>query len=152
MEEKKYAMDTEEVKKYLPHRYPFLFVDRVLEIRETGLTAFKNISGNEAFFQGHFPDYPVMPGVLQIEALAQAGALFVIYKYKLQNKPVYFMALDKVRFRSQVVPGDVLTIEVELQRFGGKVARVYGKGLVGDTVALEANMIAMIDQDPETSD
>jgi len=152
MEEKKYAMDTEEVKKYLPHRYPFLFVDRVLEIRENGLTAVKNVSGNEAFFQGHFPDYPVMPGVLQIEALAQAAALFVIYQYKLQNKPVYFMALDKVRFRSQVVPGDVLTIEVELQRFGGKVARVYGKGLVNDTVALEANMIAMIGLDPETSD
>ena len=152
MEEKKYVMDTEEVKKYLPHRYPFLFVDRVLEIRENCLTAVKNVSGNEAFFQGHFPDYPVMPGVLQIEALAQAGALLVIYQYKLQNKPVYFMALDKVRFRSQVVPGDVLTIEVELQRFGGKVARVYGKGLVGDTVALEANMIAMIDLDPETSD
>jgi len=152
MEEKKYVMDTEEVKKYLPHRYPFLFLDRVLEIRENGLTAVKNVSGNEAFFQGHFPDYPVMPGVLQIEALAQAGALLVIYQYKLQNKPVYFMALDKVRFRSQVVPGDVLTIEVELQRFGGKVARVYGKGLVGDTVALEANMIAMIDLDLETSD
>lgn len=152
MEEKKYVMDTEEVKKYLPHRYPFLFVDRVLKIRENSLTAVKNVSGNEAFFQGHFPDYPVMPGVLQIEALAQAGALLVIYQHKLQNKPVYFMALDKVRFRSQVIPGDVLTLEVELQRFGGKVARVYGKGLVGDTVALEANMIAMIDLDSETSD
>ena len=121
-----------------------------MEIKESGLVAIKNVTGNEAFFQGHFPEYPVMPGVLQIEALAQAGALFVIYKYELKNKPVYFMSLDKVRFRSQVVPGDVLTLDIELLRFGGKVARVYGKGLVGDTVALEATMIAMIDLDMET--
>ena len=152
MADKKIVMDIQEVKKYLPHRYPFLFVDRVLEIRENGLTAVKNVSGNEAFFQGHFPEYPVMPGVLQIEALAQASALFVIYKYKLQNKPVYFMSLDKVKFRSQVIPGDVLTLEIELQRFGGKVARVFGRGLVGDTVALEAHMLAMIDLDSGISE
>ena len=147
MGEKKYAMEIEEIKRYLPHRYPFLFVDRVLEIKENGLVAIKNVTGNEAFFQGHFPDHPVMPGVLQIEAIAQASALYVIYKYELKNKPVYFMGLDKVRFRSQVLPGDVLTLDIELLRFGGKVARVYGKALVGDTVALEATMIAMIDLD-----
>jgi 3-hydroxyacyl-[acyl-carrier-protein] dehydratase len=147
MGEQNYAMDIEDVKKLIPHRYPFLFVDRVIEIRESGLLAIKNVTGNEAFFQGHFPDYPVMPGVLQIEALAQAGAIFVIHKFNLQNKPVYFMSIDKVRFRSQVVPGDTLKLEIELLRFGGKVAKVRGKGSVEDTVALEADMVAMIDID-----
>jgi 3-hydroxyacyl-[acyl-carrier-protein] dehydratase len=147
MGEKNYAMDIEDVKKLIPHRYPFLFVDRVIEIRESGLLAIKNVTGNEAFFQGHFPDYPVMPGVLQIEALAQSGAIFVIHKFNLRNKPVYFMSIDKVRFRSQVVPGDTLKLEIELLRFGGKVAKVRGKGSVEDTVALEADMVAMIDTD-----
>lgn len=145
MEETNLTMDIETIKKYLPHRYPFLFLDRVTEIREDGLTAIKNVTGNEHFFEGHFPGYPVMPGVLQIEALAQAAALFVIYKYNLQNNPIYFMGTDKVRFRSQVVPGDTLRFEVVLERFGGRVARCKGKGFVGDKVAMEAEVIAMID-------
>jgi len=141
----KSTLDIEEIKKYLPHRYPFLFLDRVIDIRENGLTAVKNVTGNENFFQGHFPGYPVMPGVLQIEALAQASALFVIYRYKLKNKPVYFMALDRVKFRNQVVPGDTLRLEIELLRFGGRVARVSGKAYVEDKIALEAEMVAMIE-------
>ncbi len=141
----KSIMEIEKIKKYLPHRYPFLFLDRVIDIRENGLTAVKNVTGNENFFQGHFPGYPVMPGVLQIEALAQASALFVIYKYKLKNKPVYFMALDRVKFRNQVVPGDTLRLEIELKRFGGRVARVSGKAYVEDKIALEAEMVAMIE-------
>lgn len=140
-----HTMEIEEIKKYLPHRYPFLFLDRVIDITDKGLTAIKNVTGNENYFQGHFPGYPVMPGVLQIESLAQASALFVIYKYKLKNKPVYFMALDNVKFRNQVVPGDTLRLEIELLRFGGRVARVSGKAYVGDKVALEAQMVAMIE-------
>jgi len=136
---------TMDIKKFLPHRYPFLFLDRVADMRENGLTAIKNVTGNENFFQGHFPGYPVMPGVLQIEALAQASALFVIYKFKLKNKPVYFMALNNVKFRSQVFPGDTLRLEIELQRFGGRVARVRGKAYVEDQIALEAEMVAMIE-------
>jgi len=139
------TLDIEEIKKYLPHRYPFLFLDRVVEIREKGLTAIKNVTGNEDYFQGHFPGYPVMPGVLQIEALAQASALFIVYKYKLPNRPIYFMSLEKVKFRGQVVPGDTLTIVIEEHRFGGKVARASGKGFVGDKLVIEAEMIAMID-------
>jgi 3-hydroxyacyl-[acyl-carrier-protein] dehydratase len=139
------SLDIEEIKKYLPHRYPFLFLDRVVEIREKGLTAIKNVTGNEEYFQGHFPGYPVMPGVLQIEALAQASALFIVYKYKLPNRPIYFMSLEKVKFRGQVVPGDTLKIVIEEQRFGGKVARASGKGFVGDKLVIEAEMIAMID-------
>jgi len=147
MADQNYAMGYEDIKKYLPHRYPFLFVDRVIEIGEKGLHAIKNVTGNEGFFQGHFPNFAVMPGVLQIEALAQASALFVISKYKLKNKPVYFMSIDKVRFRAPVVPGDTLDLHIELVRFGGKVARVHGKGMVAGKVALEADMVAMIDID-----
>jgi len=140
------VMSIEEVKKYLPHRHPFLFIDRVTEIREDGLTAIKNVTGNEDYFMGHFPGYPVMPGVLQLEAMAQAGALFVIKKYDLGSKPVYFMAINKVKFRNQVIPGDTLRIEVNLERFGGKVARVHGKGFVGEKLTIEAEMIAMIER------
>ena len=145
MPESEGTMSIEEIKKYIPHRYPFLFIDKVVEIADDGLTAVKNVTGNEDFFTGHFPGYPVMPGVLQIEALAQASALFVIYKYNLRNKPVFFMSIDKVKFRSQVVPGDTLRIEVHLERFGGKIARVTGKGFIGDKLAIEAEMVAMID-------
>jgi len=139
------VMGTEEIKKYLPHRYPFLFIDRVIEIKDDGLVAIKNVTENENYFVGHFPGNPVMPGVLQIEALAQASALFVIYKYKLESKPVYFMSLDKVKFRNPVFPGDTLRLEVSLVRFGGKIARCRGKGYVRDKVCIESEMTAMID-------
>lgn len=139
------TMNIEEIMKYIPHRYPFLFVDKVIEIKEDGLVAIKNVTGNEEFFIGHFPGYPVMPGVLQVEALAQASALFVVYKHNLKNRPVYFMSIDKVKFRARVVPGDTLRLEVHEERFGGKIARVAGKGFVGDKLAIEAEMVAMID-------
>jgi beta-hydroxyacyl-ACP dehydratase FabZ len=139
------TMNIEEIKKYIPHRYPFLFLDKVIKITDEGLVALKNVTGNEDFFSGHFPGYPVMPGVLQLEALAQASALFVIYKYDLGNKPVFFMSIDKVKFRCQVFPGDTLKFEVRLERFGGKIAKVSGKGYVGDKLAIEAEMVAMID-------
>jgi len=145
MAEDKETLDLAQIKNMIPHRYPFLFVDKVIEIHENGLTAVKNVTGNESFFQGHFPGYPVMPGVLQIEALAQASALLVIHKHNLKNKPIYFMTLDKVKFRSQVVPGDVLTLKVELVRWGGRISKCKGTALVGDQVAVEAEMTAMID-------
>ena len=138
-------LDLAQIKKMIPHRYPFLFVDKVIEIRENSLTGVKNVSGNETFFQGHFPEYPVMPGVLQIEALAQASALLVIHKHNLKNQPIYFMSIDKVKFRSQVVPGDVLYLEVELLRFGGKISKCKGRALVDNKVTAEAEMTAMID-------
>jgi len=145
MAEDQKTLDLAQIKEMIPHRYPFLFLDKVIEIHENGLTAIKNVTVNEAFFQGHFPDYPVMPGVLQVEALAQASALLVIQQHNLKNKPIYFMALDKVKFRSQVVPGDVLTLEVEIVRWGGKISKCRGRALVGDTVVVEAEMTAMID-------
>ena len=143
MSEKDGTMNIEEIKKYLPHRYPFLFLDRVIQIKDNALVAIKNLTGNEGFFQGHFPDYPVMPGVIQIEAMAQAACLFVIYKYKLQSEPVFFISIDKVKFRGQVVPGDTLRIEIEITRFGGRIARVKGKSYVGDKLVVEAEMVAM---------
>jgi len=147
MSAKKKSLEVDDIKKVIPHRYPFLFVDKVTDIRENGLTAIKNVTATEYYFQGHFPDYPVMPGVLQLEALAQAGAIYVIYTYNLKNKPVYFMAIDKVKFRSQVVPGDTLTLEIELIRWGGKISKCRGRALVGDKVAVEAEMTAMIEID-----
>ena len=146
MSEKDGTMNIEEIKKYLPHRYPFLFLDKVIQIKDNGLVAIKNVTGNEDFFQGHFPDYPVMPGVIQIEAMAQAACLFVIYKYKLQSEPVFFISIDKVKFRGQVVPGDTLRIEIEILRFGGRIARVKGRGLVGDKLVVEAEMAAMAEK------
>ena len=145
MAQEKETLDLSQIKEMIPHRYPFLFVDKVIEIRENSLFGVKNVTSNEAFFQGHFPDYPVMPGVLQIEALAQASALLVIHKYKLTNKPVYFMSIDKVKFRSQVLPGDVLHLKVELLRFGGKISKCKGRTLVDGKVTAEAEMTAMID-------
>ena len=149
MSEKDGTMNIEEIKKYLPHRYPFLFLDKVIQIKDNGLVAIKNVTGNEDFFQGHFPDYPVMPGVIQIEAMAQAACLFVIYKYKLQSEPVFFISIDKVKFRGQVVPGDTLRIEIEILRFGGRIARVKGRGLVGDKLVVEAEMAAMAEKRKE---
>jgi 3-hydroxyacyl-[acyl-carrier-protein] dehydratase len=145
MSDEKQQLDLAQIKRMIPHRYPFLFVDRVVEINENSLTGIKNVTNNEWFFQGHFPDYPVMPGVLQIEALAQASALLVIHKHKLGNKPLYFMSIDKVKFRSQVVPGDVLHLEVELIRFGGKISKCTGRALVNGKISAEAEMTAMID-------
>ena len=143
MPEKDGTMNIEEIKNYLPHRYPFLFLDRVIQIKDNGLVAIKNVTGNEDFFQGHFPDYPVMPGVIQIEAMAQAACLFVIYNYKLQKEPVFFISIDKVKFRGQVVPGDTLRIDIEIVRFGGRIARVKGRSYVGEKLVVEAEMAAM---------
>ena len=144
--EKDVVMDIEEIKKYIPHRYPFLFVDKVIEVKENLLVAIKNVTGNESYFQGHFPGYPVMPGVLQVEALAQAAALFVIYKHKLKNKPVYFMSLEKVKFRNPVFPGDTLRLEVSIDRFGGRIAKCSGKAFVGDRITVESKMMAKIEE------
>lgn len=144
MSDKEVLLTIEDIKKYLPHRYPFLFVDKVMEIKDNRITTIKSVTGNENYFMGHFPGYPVMPGVLQVEALAQTAALLVIYKYKLQSKPIYFLSIDKVKFRNQVVPGDTLRLEVVLERWGGRVARCKGKAFVEDKMALEAELVAMI--------
>ena len=131
----------------LPHRYPFLLVDRVLEISlPSSLVALKNVTINEPFFQGHFPQFPVMPGVLIIEGLAQtAGALCVASLGEDYNpQVVYFMGIDKAKFRRPVVPGDQLHYHVRKLRSRGRVWRFYGEARVNGHVVAEAEVSAMI--------
>lgn len=141
-------LDVVEIQKILPHRYPFLFVDRVLDI-EPGkkITAIKNVSMDEPFFQGHFPGRPIMPGVLMVEAMAQAGGLLVS-KSRPDSDPnddnlVYFMSIEKAKFRKPVVPGDQLVLEVEALQARGKVWKFKGEAKVDGKVVCEAEFMAM---------
>jgi UDP-3-O-[3-hydroxymyristoyl] N-acetylglucosamine deacetylase/3-hydroxyacyl-[acyl-carrier-protein] dehydratase len=113
------GLDVRQIINLIPHRYPFLLVDRVLTINETGLVAIKNVSINEPYFQGHFPGRPVMPGVLQIEAMAQAAGIFMLHRANLAGKLALFMSCDRVKFRRMVEPGDQLYIEIRLRRHRG---------------------------------
>jgi 3-hydroxyacyl-[acyl-carrier-protein] dehydratase len=134
--------DIEWIRSILPHRYPLLLVDRVTEL-ETGkrIVALKNVTANEEFFLGHFPERPVMPGVFIIEALAQAaGILFLHDREDRASRLVYLTALEKTRFRKPVVPGDQLRLEVELIRLRGDYSRVRGRAFVDDEVVAEATM------------
>ncbi|MEA1976218.1 MAG: 3-hydroxyacyl-ACP dehydratase FabZ [Bacillota bacterium] len=118
-------LNIEEIKKLIPQRYPFLLVDRVLELKPgESCIGIKNVSANEPFFQGHFPNKPIMPGVLIVEAMAQVGAVALMALDENKGKLAVFAGIDKVRFKRQVVPGDVLRIEVTL----GKFRRNIGKG------------------------
>ena len=137
-----------EIRRLIPHRYPFLLVDRIDEL-EPGIRAvgIKNVTQNEPFFQGHFPDYPVMPGVLIIEALAQVGAVGVMAGGEHTDKLALFAGIDGVRFRRQVVPGDVLTMEVEIDRLKGRVGRGTGRAAVrGERVCEAQLMFAFADR------
>lgn len=135
-------MDSKQIQEIIPHRYPFLLVDRILEI-EPGKRAvgIKNVSSNEAFFQGHFPDYPVMPGVLIAEALAQVAAVSMMSLDEYNGKIGFLAGLDKFRFRRQVKPGDVLHLETELLRLRGKLGRAKGVAKVGDEIACEGELM-----------
>jgi 3-hydroxyacyl-[acyl-carrier-protein] dehydratase len=130
------------IRELIPHRYPFLLVDRIEEI-EPGVRAvgIKNVTQNEPFFEGHFPDYPVMPGVLIVEALAQVGAVGVMAKEEYRGKLALFAGIDGVRFRRQVIPGDVLTMEVEIVRLKGRVGRGKGAARVGSERVCEAELM-----------
>jgi 3-hydroxyacyl-[acyl-carrier-protein] dehydratase len=131
-----------EIRGIIPHRYPFLLVDRIEEL-EPGVRAVgtKNVTQNEPFFQGHFPDYPVMPGVLIIEALAQVGAVGVMVGGDHRDKLALFAGIDGARFRRQVVPGDVLRMEVEIERLKGRVGRGKARASVGDDRVCEAQLM-----------
>ena len=130
------------IRELLPHRYPFLLVDRIEEL-EPGVRAvgLKNVTQNEPFFQGHFPDYPVMPGVLIIEAMAQVGAVGVMAGGDHEDKLALFAGIDGVRFRRQVLPGDVLRMEVEIVRLKGSVGRGKGKATVDGERVCEAELM-----------
>jgi 3-hydroxyacyl-[acyl-carrier-protein] dehydratase len=143
-------MDIREIEAVLPHRYPFLLVDFVDEIDNDRIVARKLVSRNEPHFEGHFPGHPVMPGVLIIEALAQAGALFAarLTGFDPVKQVIYFMGMDAVKFRKPVVPGDVLRLEVVPLRRGGAVWKMRGEARVGDTVVAEAEFLASIQPRP----
>ncbi|MGH7570023.1 MAG: bifunctional UDP-3-O-[3-hydroxymyristoyl] N-acetylglucosamine deacetylase/3-hydroxyacyl-ACP dehydratase [Gemmatimonadales bacterium] len=132
----------------LPHRYPFLLVDRILEIEgEKRIVGIKNVTINEPFFQGHFPGHPIMPGVLIIEAMAQVGGMLLMSHFESQNvedKVVYFMSLDNVKFRRPVLPGDQIRFELEMLQFRGKTCKMKGVGYVDGQVVAEAEMMAIV--------
>jgi UDP-3-O-[3-hydroxymyristoyl] N-acetylglucosamine deacetylase/3-hydroxyacyl-[acyl-carrier-protein] dehydratase len=136
----------EEIMKVLPHRYPFLLVDRILEIEENKrIVGLKNVTINEPFFAGHFPGHPVMPGVLIIEAMAQVGGMLLMGSVKdAESKVVYFMSLDNVKFRKPVKPGDQLRFELEVTQMRGTVCKMRGVGTVNGDVVVEADMAAMV--------
>lgn len=137
------SLDLAAIKAVLPHRYPFLLVDRVDElVPGQRVVATKNVTANEPFFQGHFPDYPVMPGVLILEALAQAGAVMMLREEEGRKIP-FFAGIDKARFRRPVVPGDVLRLELTVLRQRMGSCRMEAKAFVGDEVAAEAEIFAV---------
>jgi 3-hydroxyacyl-[acyl-carrier-protein] dehydratase len=138
-------MDIKDIQKLLPHRYPFLLVDRILEI-EPGEKAvgIKNVTINEEFFQGHFPDHPIMPGVLIIEAMAQVAGILAFRSCAQEGKSVYFMSIEKAKFRRPVVPGDQLRFEVNILQHRGNVWKFSGNAFVEEKIAAEAEFAAMV--------
>ena len=143
-------IDIREIMTLLPHAYPFLLVDRIVEI-EPGkrIVGIKNVTYNEPFFPGHFPGRPVMPGVLIVEAMAQtAGVLaFKSNPEEYQKKPVYFLGIDNVRFRKTVVPGDQLRLEIEITKHRQAIWGFKGKTLVDGKVVAEAELLAMLGEE-----
>ncbi len=139
-------MDVNEISKILPHRYPFLLVDRILEIEERKrVVGIKNVTINEPFFQGHFPGHPVMPGVLIIEAMAQVGGVLLLGTIDdPDTKVVYFMSLDNVKFRRPVKPGDQIRFELEVTKIRGAIAQMRGLAKVDGEIVAEADMAAMV--------
>ena len=139
-------MDIEKIMSLLPHRYPFLLIDKVLEL-EPGqrIKALKNVTYNEHFFQGHFPGRPVMPGVLIVEAMGQAGGVMAYHEVpEAKDLIIYFMSLDKVKFRQPVEPGDQLIIEVESVHRSSRAWKMAGKAYVGDKIAAQAELSAAV--------
>lgn len=138
------SLDIEQVMQILPHRYPFLMVDKIVSFEDTKIRAIKNVTINEPYFQGHFPGKPVMPGVLQLEAIAQVAGMLTLRKKENVGKPAYFMSADKVKWRKPVLPGDTLVIDVEVLRSRGKIGKAKGVCSVDGVTVSEAEVTFMI--------
>jgi len=139
------AMTIDEILKTLPHRYPMLLVDRILECDDQRrIVGLKNVSINEPFFQGHFPGSPIMPGVLQLEAMAQVGGILILRALGMKTATPYFMTIDNAKFRRVVKPGDQMRIEVEIVNLRARTAKFKGRVLVDGVVASEAEMLCML--------
>ncbi|MDO4925386.1 MAG: 3-hydroxyacyl-ACP dehydratase FabZ [Turicibacter sp.] len=138
-------LNIKEIKAILPHTYPFLMIDRVEEVVEgKSAKGYKNITINENFFNGHFPDYPVMPGVLILEALAQMGAICILSMEDFKGKIGFLVGADKVRWKKQVVPGDKLDLEIEIIRLKGSIGIGKGKATVDDKLVCEGEIMFAI--------
>lgn len=138
-------IDVNEIMRYLPHRYPFLLIDRVTHIeKNTSITGIKNVTVNEPFFQGHFPGNPIMPGVLIIEAMAQVAGILALNSLGASPKLIYFMSIERAKFRKPVTPGDQLILEVKVLHQRGNVWKFSGVGKVEDNVVSEAEFTAML--------
>ena len=137
-------MDINEIKEILPHRYPFLLIDKVISMEGNKIVAIKNVTVNENYFQGHFPAEAVMPGVLIIEALAQTGAVAILSKNEFKGKIAYFAGIDKAKFRRKVIPGDILRLEVEITKLRGRSGIGYGIAYVDDKKVCEGELTFMV--------
>lgn len=132
------------LKEILPHRYPFLLIDKVISMEGNKIVAIKNVTVNENYFQGHFPAEAVMPGVLIIEALAQTGAVAILSKNEFKGKIAYFAGIDKAKFRRKVIPGDILRLEVEITKLRGRAGLGYGIAYVDDKKVCEGELTFMV--------
>lgn len=137
-------LDNAAIQKILPHRYPFLMVDKVTRIDGNKITAMKNVTANEPYFLGHFPNHPIMPGVLQLEAIAQVAGILMLRQAENFGKLAYFMSAESVKWRKPVRPGDTVVIDVELTKSRGKIGKAKGTCLVGNEPVSEAEVTFML--------
>ncbi len=135
------TLDINMIQKILPHRYPFLLVDRIIEVGENKIVGIKNVTINEPFFQGHFPGHPIMPGVLIMEAMAQVGGVGALTLKTNVGKLAYFLTIDNAKFRKPVLPGDVLRMEIDLLKVKMGVMKIHGTAKVDGEIVAEADMM-----------
>jgi len=143
------TLNTKEIMGILPHRFPFLLVDKIIELEERKrIVGIKNVTYNESFFQGHFPSQPIMPGVLIIEAMAQVGGVLLLKSIpEMKRRVVYFIGIDKAKFRRPVYPGDQIRIEVEVMRLRERTCKVKGKAFVEGELVAEAEIMSALSSD-----
>lgn len=137
-------LDIKEIQQILPHRYPFLLVDKIITLEERKIVGIKNVTINEPFFQGHFPGSPIMPGVLIIEAMAQVGAVLFLRLDENKKKLAYFTGIDKAKFRKPVGPGDQLKLELEVLKMTSRICKMKGQAFVNETLVVEAELLSAL--------